>query len=95
MLSKQYTGTESASIRIHESHKTPPILDPGCVTPAVVIEFQEYVMVFFAKTKTPEEEQVTSLLTSFQEPTTANWAKMNKDCFCAAGFTFTMFMTEL
>ena len=73
----------------------PPILDPGCVTPAVVMEFQEYTTAFFVKTKTPDNEQVTSLLTSFHEPTVANWAKMNKDQFHAPGFTFAMFMTEL
>ena len=95
MSNKQYTVSETASIRFHKSHKTPPILDPGRVTPAVVIEFQEYATAFFTKTKTPEEEQVKSLLTSFCEPTVANWAKMNKDRFCAAGFTFAMFMTEL
>ena len=92
MSAKQTTINESATIRFHESHKTPPILDPGHVTPAVVMEFQEYATAFFIKTKMPEDEQVISLLTSFR---VANWAKMNKDCFCAPGFTFTMFMNEL
>ena len=73
----------------------PPILDPGHISPAAVMEFQEYATAFFVKTKMPDDEQVTSLLTSFCEPTVANWAKMNKDQFCAPGFMFTMFMTEL
>ena len=95
MSTQRTTTNNTTSIRFHESHKTPPILDPGRITPAVVMEFQEYATAFFAKTKTPEEEQVTALLTSFREPMVANWAKMNKFRFCAAGFTFPMFMTEL
>ena len=50
---------------------------------------------FLSKTKTPEEQKVTVPLTSFCEPSVANWAKMNKECFCAANFMFMMFMNEL
>ena len=61
MSVKQATVTKSTTIRFHESHKMPPILDPGHVTPAVVMEFQEYTTAFFIKTKTPDNELLESI----------------------------------
>jgi len=95
MNTPQTSIIETGSVKFHESHKAAPVLLPRCITPAIINQFQEYAIAFFTKAKTTEEGKVSSLLTSFHDPAINNWAKMNKDRFKAANFTFPLFMAEL
>ena len=86
---------ETAQVKYHESHKAPPVLLPGRVTPALLLHWEEFASAYFDRAKTASADKVSSILTCFKDPEIDNWLKMNRDHLCEPTFSFTMFMSEL
>src|SRR5882757_1110091 len=84
-----------AIVTHHPSHKVPPVLGPGKITFATLIEWEEYMQHFFTKDKTIAEGQVSAVLSSFTHPSIKNWIVMNHDDLRAEGYTFTLFVQNL
>lgn len=91
----QNTISDTAQVKYHEGHKAPPTMLPGCVTPALLLQWEEHVITYFDKAKTPEADKVSSVLTCWRDSEIDNFIKMHKPCFCAPNFTFPLFMAEI
>ena len=84
-----------AIVTPHPTHKLPPTLGPGKITPAILVEWEEFCELFFAKDKTLPSEHVTSVLSSFSHPSIKNWIAMNKDVLRNEDYTFGNFVQDL
>lgn len=80
----QSTMSNTTLVKYHDGHKAPPTMLPGRVTPALVLQWEEHVIAYFDKVKTPEADKVSSVLTCWKDPEVDNYIKMNKDKFCAS-----------
>ena len=84
-----------AVVTPHPSHKVPPTLGPGKITPAILIEWEENTQHFFTKDRMDPQNQVMSILSSFTHPSIKNWIAMNKDDLRNEDYTFNMFIVDL
>ncbi len=84
-----------AVITAHPTHKSPPTLSAGKITPAILNEWEEYTQLFFTKDKTNPEDQVSAVLSTFIHPFIKNWIAMNKDQFRQEDYTFEVFLQDL
>lgn len=89
------TISDTAQVKYHEGHKAPPTMLPGRVTPALLLQWEEHVIAYFDKAKTPEADKVASVLTCWRDSEIDNFIKMNKTRFREAEFTFPLFMAEI
>jgi hypothetical protein len=89
------TIADTAQVKYHEGNKAPSTMLPGCVTPALLLQWEEHAIAYFDKAKTPEPERVLSVLMCWRDSEINNFIKMNKTRFRAPEFTFAMFMTEM
>jgi hypothetical protein len=79
----------------HPSHKIPPILGPGKITPTILVKWEEYARLFFTKDRTKPQAQVLAILSSFIHPSIKNWIVMNKDKLCHEQYSFDTFVHNL
>ena len=86
---------EIAVVTPHPSHKVPPTLGPGKITPAILIEWEENAQHFFTKDRMDPQNQVTAVLSSFTHPSIKNWIAMNKNELHDEEYTFDMFIMDL
>jgi hypothetical protein len=84
-----------ATVRFHDSHKTPPILTAGDVSPAILAQLLQYFNSYFHKCKVANEDKVRNVLLSFQDIKIDNWIKNNQERLLAEGYTFETFTSEL
>ena len=86
---------ETVQVKYHESHKAPLVLLPGHVTPALLLQWEEFTIAYFDRAKTASANKVSSILTCFKDPEIDNWLEMNRDHLREFTSSFAMFMTEL
>jgi hypothetical protein len=84
-----------ATVKFHDTHKSPPILTAGTVSPAILAQLIQYFNSYFHKCKIANEDKVKNILMSFQDIKIDNWIKNNHDQFIADDYTFDTFTSEL
>ena len=63
----QSTISDTAQVKYHEGNKAPPIMLPGHVTPALLLQWEEHTTAYFDKAKTPKAEKVSSVLACWRD----------------------------
>ena len=84
-----------ATIKHHDGHKTPPILTPGTLSPAILAQLIQYFNSYFNKCKIDNADKVKNILLSFQDIKIKNWINNNIEVLQGADYTFDTFTTEL
>ena len=86
---------DTATVISHPTHKTPPSLGPGKLTPAVLQEWHDAASHYFTKHKTEPTEQVATVLPSFLHPSIKNWVALNRDTLLEPNYTFASLIQDL
>ena len=84
-----------ATIKHHDGHKTPPILTPGTLSPAILAQLIQYFNSYFNKCKINNADKVKNILLSFQDIKIKNCINNNIEVLQGADYTFDTFTSEL
>ena len=86
---------DMATIKHHDGHKTPPILTPGTLSPAILAQLIQYFNSYFNKCKIDNADKVKNILLSFQDIKIKNCINNNIEVLQGADYTFNTFTSEL
>jgi len=84
---------DTACVTYSESHKVPPVMQAGKLTPAIVSQWHNYALLYFDKVKMVEGDRVAAVVSCFKDLRINNWVRMNREALRAG--TFAGFLTEL
>ncbi|KAF8957174.1 hypothetical protein BDZ97DRAFT_1707222 [Flammula alnicola] len=86
---------EVATVTVN--HKTPPEISDGALSPAVLQEWEDQCLAYFAKRKVVKEDEVREIVTSncFKKDRIKHWIKTNRAKLLEPAYTFDTLLASL